>query len=59
MGAEILGTIFIGFVLLALALMRKAHPLSFLVSHPAQPGVGVLACVHVVGSDERLEYRRV
>jgi amino acid transporter len=36
-GAEILGTIFIGFVLLALALMRKSHPVSFLLTHPAQP----------------------
>jgi amino acid transporter len=37
-GAEILGSIFIGLLLLALALMRKTHPLSFVLSHPAQPG---------------------
>jgi amino acid transporter len=36
-GAEILGSVFIGFLLLALALMRKTHPMSFLLSHPAQP----------------------
>ncbi len=36
-GAEILGTVFIGFLLLALALMRKTHPMSFLLSHPLQP----------------------
>jgi amino acid transporter len=36
-GAEILGSIFIGLLLLALALMRKTHPLSFLLTHPAQP----------------------
>ncbi len=42
-GAEILGTVFIGFLLLALALMRKAHPMSFLLSHPEQPsGVAYL-----------------
>lgn len=35
-GAEILGSVFIGFLLLALALMRKTHPMSFLLSHPAQ-----------------------
>jgi amino acid transporter len=36
-GAEILGTVFIGFLLLGIALVRKTHPVSFLFSHPAQP----------------------
>jgi amino acid transporter len=36
-GAEILGSVFIGFLLLAIALLRKTHPISFLFSHPAQP----------------------
>ena len=35
--AEILGCVFIGLLLLAIALMRKTHPISFLFSHPAQP----------------------
>ncbi len=35
--AEILGSVFIGFLLLALALLRRTHPISFLLSHPAQP----------------------
>jgi amino acid transporter len=34
---EILGTVLIGFLLLAIALLRRIHPLSFLLSHPAQP----------------------
>src|SRR5579863_3777210 len=34
---EILGTVSIGLLLLAVALIRKTHPLSFLLSHPAQP----------------------
>lgn len=36
--AEILGTVVIGFLLLGIALLRKIHPLSYLFSHPAQPG---------------------
>jgi amino acid transporter len=36
-GAEILGTVAIGLLLLAVALIRKTHPVSFLLSHPAQP----------------------
>jgi amino acid transporter len=36
-GAEILGTVAIGLLLLAVALLRKTHPVSFLLSHPAQP----------------------
>ena len=36
-GAEILGSVFIGCLLLAFALVRKTHPVSFLFSHPAQP----------------------
>src|SRR5579863_525386 len=35
--AEILGTLSIGLLLLAVALIRKTHPLGFLLSHPAQP----------------------
>jgi len=35
--AEILGTVAIGLLLLAVALIRKTHPVSFLLSHPAQP----------------------
>src|SRR5580658_2805194 len=35
--AEILGTVSIGLLLLAVALIRKTHPVSFLFSHPAQP----------------------
>ncbi len=35
--AEILGCVVIGFLLLAIALVRKTHPLSFLLSHPLQP----------------------
>ena len=35
--AEILGTVSIGLLLLAVALIRKTHPISFLLSHPAQP----------------------
>lgn len=35
--AEILGSVFIGFLLLAIALVRKAHPIGFLFSHPLQP----------------------
>jgi amino acid transporter len=35
--AEILGSVFIGFLLLAIALLRKTHPISFLFSHPLQP----------------------
>lgn len=34
--AEILGTVFIGFLLLAIALVRRVHPWTFLLSHPAQ-----------------------
>jgi amino acid transporter len=34
---EILGTVSIGLLLLGVALIRKTHPLSFLLSHPAQP----------------------
>jgi len=34
---EILGTVSIGLLLLAVALIRKTHPWSFLLSHPAQP----------------------
>jgi amino acid transporter len=36
--AEILGTVVIGFLLLGIALVRKIHPVSYLFSHPAQPG---------------------
>jgi amino acid transporter len=36
--AEILGTVVIGFLLLGIALVRKVHPVSYLFSHPAQPG---------------------
>jgi amino acid transporter len=36
--AEILGTVVIGFLLLGIALFRKTHPVSYLFSHPAQPG---------------------
>jgi amino acid transporter len=36
-GAEILGTVSIGLLLLAVALIRKTHPVGFLFSHPAQP----------------------
>ncbi len=36
-GAEILGTVAIGLLLLAVALIRKTHPIGFLLSHPAQP----------------------
>src|SRR5580658_1552285 len=36
-GAEILGTVAIGLLLLAVALIRKTHPVGFLLSHPAQP----------------------
>ncbi len=36
-GAEILGTVSIGLLLLAVALIRKTHPISFLLSHPSQP----------------------
>jgi len=34
--AEIVGTILIGLLLLAVALIRRTHPISFLFSHPAQ-----------------------
>jgi amino acid transporter len=36
--AEILGTVVIGFLLLGIALIHKVHPISYLFSHPAQPG---------------------
>jgi amino acid transporter len=36
--AEILGTVVIGFLLFGIALLRKTHPVSYLFSHPAQPG---------------------
>jgi amino acid transporter len=36
--AEILGTVVIGFLLLGIALLRKTHPVSYLFTHPAQPG---------------------
>jgi amino acid transporter len=36
--AEILGTVVIGFLLLGIALVRRVHPVSYLFSHPAQPG---------------------
>ena len=36
--SEILGTVVIGFLLLGVALVRKVHPVSYLFSHPEQPG---------------------
>lgn len=36
--AEILGTVVIGFLLLGIALVRKTHPVSYLFTHPNQPG---------------------
>jgi len=36
--AEILGTVVIGFLLFGIALIRHVHPVSYLFSHPAQPG---------------------
>ena len=36
--SEILGTVVIGFLLLGVALVRKVHPVSYLFSHPGQPG---------------------
>lgn len=36
--AEILGTVVIGVLLLAIALLRKVHAVGYLFSHPAQPG---------------------
>jgi amino acid transporter len=36
--AEILGTVVIGFMLLAIALVRKTHPVGYLFTHPHQPG---------------------
>jgi amino acid transporter len=36
--AEILGTVVIGFLLFGIALLRKVHPVSYLFTHPAQPG---------------------
>lgn len=36
--AEILGTVVIGFLLFGIALIQKIHPVSYLFSHPAQPG---------------------
>jgi amino acid transporter len=36
--AEILGTVVIGFLLFGIALIHKIHPVSYLFSHPAQPG---------------------
>ena len=36
--SEILGTVVIGFLLLGIALLRKVHPVSYLFSHPGQPG---------------------
>jgi len=35
--AEILGTVLMGLLLLAVALIRKTHPVSFLFTHPSQP----------------------
>ena len=35
--AEILGAFVVGVVLLGIALVRKTHPVGFLVTHPAQP----------------------
>jgi amino acid transporter len=35
--AEILGSVAVGLLLLAVALLRKTHPIGFLFSHPAQP----------------------
>jgi len=36
--AEILGSVLIGILLLGIALVRKTHPVSYLFTHPAQPG---------------------
>jgi amino acid transporter len=36
-GAEILGTVLIGLLLLVVALWRRTHSLGFLLTHPAQP----------------------
>ena len=36
--SEILGTVVIGFLLFGIALVRRVHPLSYLFSHPEQPG---------------------
>jgi len=36
--AEILGTVVIGFLLFAVAVIHKVHPVSFLFSHPGLPG---------------------
>ena len=37
-GAEILGTVIAGVVLLVIALMRKTNPAHFVFTHPGQPG---------------------
>lgn len=36
--AEILGSVVIGILLLIIALVRRVHPVSYLFTHPAQPG---------------------
>ena len=36
--SEILGTVVIGFLLFAIALVRRVHPIGYLFSHPGQPG---------------------
>jgi amino acid transporter len=36
--AEILGTVVIGFMLFGVAILHKVHPISYLFTHPGQPG---------------------
>jgi len=36
--AEILGTVVIGFMLFGVAMLHKVHPISYLFTHPGQPG---------------------
>jgi amino acid transporter len=48
--AEILGSVLIGILLLGIALIRKTHPVSYLFTHPSQPGGMAYASAFLVSS---------